>query len=53
MERISLDYGRKTKLEFVVYPSREIAVSVMEPYNTILAAHAMREHCDCAFMIDN
>lgn len=53
LERIALDYGRKTKLEFVVYPAQDIAVSVMEPYNTVLAAHCMLEHSDCAFMIDN
>jgi len=53
LEKIALDYGRKTKLEFVVYPSQDVSVSVMEPYNTVLAAHCMLEHSDCAFMIDN
>ncbi|CAL6017444.1 Alpha-tubulin [Hexamita inflata] len=53
LEKLALDYGRKSKLEFVVYPSQDISVSVMEPYNTTLAAHCMLEHSDCAFMIDN
>jgi tubulin alpha len=53
LERIALDYGRKTKLEFVIYPAQDIAVSVMEPYNTVLAAHCMLEHSDCTFMVDN
>jgi tubulin alpha len=53
LEKLALDYGRKSKLEFVVYPAQDVSVSVMEPYNTTLAAHCMLEHSDCAFMIDN
>ena len=53
LERLSVDYGRKTKLEFVVYPSVHISVSVVEAYNTVHACHCMLEHSDCAFMVDN
>ncbi|KAI9890996.1 MAG: alpha-tubulin [Vezdaea aestivalis] len=53
MERLSVDYGKKTKLEFCVYPAPEVATSVVEPYNSILTTHTTLEHSDCSFMVDN
>ena len=53
MERLSVDYGRKAKLEFAVYPAPQVATAVVEPYNSILTTHTTLEHSDCAFMVDN
>ena len=53
MERLSVDYGKKSKLEFAIYPAPEIATAVVEPYNSILTTHTTLEHSDCAFMVDN
>lgn len=53
MERLSVDYGKKCKLEFVVYPAPQNATSVVEPYNSILTTHTTLEHSDCSFMVDN
>jgi len=53
MERISVDYGKKYKLEFAVYPAPQISTAVVEPYNSILTTHVTLEHSDCAFMVDN
>nr|AIY54296.1 alpha-tubulin [Colaphellus bowringi] len=53
MEKLSLDYGKKSKLEFAVYPAPHIATAVVEPYNTVLTTHSTLEHSDCAFMVDN
>lgn len=53
MERLSAEYGKKTKLEFAIYPAPEIATAVVEPYNTILTTHATIEHADCSFLVDN
>ncbi|VDL97515.1 unnamed protein product [Schistocephalus solidus] len=53
MERLSVDYGKKSKLEFAIYPAPQISTAVVEPYNSILCTHATLEHSDCAFMIDN
>ncbi|KAF9908152.1 alpha-tubulin [Linnemannia zychae] len=53
LERLSADYGKKSKLEFAVYPAPEMATSVVEPYNSILTTHSTLEHTDCAFMVDN
>merc|ERR1712158_191780 len=53
MERLSVDYGKKSKLEFAVYPAPQISTAVVEPYNAILTTHTTLEHSDCAFMVDN
>ena len=53
MERLSVDYGKKSKLEFSIYPAPQIASAVVEPYNSILTTHTTLEHSDCAFMVDN
>ena len=53
MERLSVDYGKKSKLEFSIYPAPQVATAVVEPYNAILTTHTTLEHSDCAFMMDN
>merc|ERR1711970_1441503 len=53
MERLSVDYGKKAKLEFSIYPAPQVATAVVEPYNSILTTHTTLEHADCTFMVDN
>ena len=53
MERLTVDYGKKAKLQFAVYPAPQVATAVVEPYNSVLTTHTTLEHCDCAFMVDN
>lgn len=53
MERLSVDYGKKSKLEFSIYPAPEVSTAVVEPYNSILTTHTTLEHSDCSFMVDN
>ncbi|MGH0139533.1 UNVERIFIED_CONTAM: hypothetical protein FKN15_005451 [Acipenser sinensis] len=53
MERLSVDYGKKSKLEFAVYPAPCVSTAVVEPYNSIMTTHTTLEHSDCAFMVDN
>ncbi|KAA0707315.1 Tubulin alpha-1C chain [Triplophysa tibetana] len=53
MERLSVDYGKKSKLEFSIYPAPQVSTAVVEPYNAILTTHTTLEHSDCAFMVDN
>eukprot|EP00522_Entomoneis_paludosa_P017960 CAMPEP_0172440494 /NCGR_PEP_ID=MMETSP1065-20121228/1108_1 /TAXON_ID=265537 /ORGANISM="Amphiprora paludosa, Strain CCMP125" /LENGTH=448 /DNA_ID=CAMNT_0013189341 /DNA_START=81 /DNA_END=1427 /DNA_ORIENTATION=- len=53
LERLSVDYGRKTKLAFAVSPSPKISTSVVEPYNSVLSTHALLEHTDCTLVLDN
>ncbi|KAK3927180.1 Tubulin alpha-1C chain [Frankliniella fusca] len=53
MERLSVDYGKKSKLQFSIYPAPHISTAMVEPYNTVLATHSTLEHSDCTFMVDN
>merc|ERR1711918_281881 len=53
LERLSVDYGKKSKLGFTVYPSPQISTCVVEPYNSILSTHSLLEHTDVAVMLDN
>lgn len=53
LERLSIDYGKKSKLEFAVYPAPQNSTSVVEPYNSVLTTHTTLEHSDCTFMVDN
>jgi len=53
LERLSVDYGKKTNLEFAVYPAPQVSTAVVEPYNSILSTHTTLEHADVTFMVDN
>jgi tubulin alpha len=53
LERLSTDYGKKSKLEFCVYPAPQLSSSVVEPYNSVLTTHTTLEHSDCSFLVDN
>merc|ERR1719321_1642879 len=43
LERLSVDYGRKCKLNFVITPAPAIASGVVEPYNSVLSTHTPLE----------
>merc|ERR1712199_966 len=53
LERLSVDYGKKSKLGFCAYPSPQVSTAVVEPYNAVLATHSLLEHTDVAVMLDN
>lgn len=53
LERLSLDYGGKSKLAFSVFPSPQVSTAEVEPYNAVLCAHKLIEHTDCTFFLDN
>mmetsp|Transcript_25989 Transcript_25989/g.41160 ORF Transcript_25989/g.41160 Transcript_25989/m.41160 type:complete len:454 (-) Transcript_25989:105-1466(-) len=53
LERLSVDYGKKSKLGFNVYPSPQVSTAVVEPYNCVLSTHSLLEHTDVAVILDN
>ncbi|XP_019640021.1 PREDICTED: tubulin alpha-2 chain-like [Branchiostoma belcheri] len=53
MEKLSVEYGKKSKLQFSIYPAPKMSTAVVEPYNSILLTHTTLEHADCSFMVDN
>lgn len=53
LERLSVDYGKKSKLALPIYPYSQLSNSTTEPYNSILATHWLLENVDAAVMLDN
>ena len=53
LERLSLDFAKKCKLEFAIYPAPAVSTAVVEPYNAVLSTHSTIEHSDCTFLVDN
>jgi len=51
LERLSVDYGKKSKMDFCIYPSPQVSTAVVEPYNSVLSTHSLLEHT--AFLLDN
>merc|ERR1712025_319944 len=52
-EELMMEYGKKSKLQFSVYPSPQMGTAVVEPYNTILTTHHSMDYVDCSFLFDN
>merc|ERR550525_1553280 len=53
LERLSVDYGKKSKLSFTTWACPQVATAVVEPYNTVLCVHSLLEHTDVTIMMDN
>jgi tubulin alpha len=53
LERIAVDYRKKSKLGFEVYPSPTISTCVVEPYNALLCTHWLLDHTEISVLLDN
>ena len=53
LEKLSVEYGKKPKLTFSIYPAPQISTAIVEPYNSILTTHTSLEHTDVSFLVDN
>jgi tubulin alpha len=53
MERLSVEYSKKSKLEFAVSPAPQVSTAVVEPYNAILTTHTTLQYSDVTFLVDN
>jgi tubulin alpha len=48
-----VDYPKKSRLAYSIYPSPLISSAVVEPYNSILSSAALLEHTHVDFVFDN
>eukprot|EP00483_Globobulimina_turgida_P011695 UN11717 len=53
LEKIAVDYRRKSKIGFELYPSPTISTCVVEPYNALLATHWLLDHTEVSLLLDN
>merc|ERR1712176_534059 len=53
LERIAVDYRKKSKIGFEVYPAPNISTCIVEPYNAMLSTHWLLDHTEVSLMLDN
>lgn len=53
MEKLSDEFGKKSKLQVSIYPSPQICTAIVEPYNSVLTTHNSMDNVDCSFIFDN
>jgi tubulin alpha len=53
LERMAVDYRKKSKLGYEIYPSPTISTCVVEPYNALLATHWLLDHTEVSLLLDN
>jgi len=53
LERIAVDYRKKSKIGFEIYPSPKISTCIVEPYNAMLSTHWLLDHTEVSIVLDN
>ncbi|ETO22616.1 tubA [Reticulomyxa filosa] len=53
LERLAVDYRKKPKIVFEIYPSPNLSTCVVEPYNALLATHWLLDHTEVSLLLDN
>jgi len=51
LECLSTNHGKKSKLEFCVYPAPQLFSSVVEPYKLVLTTHTTLGRANCSWWI--
>ncbi|KAH8802025.1 alpha tubulin a2 [Flagelloscypha sp. PMI_526] len=53
VDRLTTEYGKKTKFDFCVYPTPKLASSVLETYNSVFGIAQTIEQIECSFIFEN
>jgi len=53
LERLAVDYRKKSKIGFEIYPSPNLSTCIVEPYNGLLSTHWLLDHTDVSLVLDN
>merc|ERR1712223_1304867 len=53
LERLAVDFRKKSKIGFELYPSPNISTCIVEPYNGLLSTHWLLDHTDVSLVLDN
>jgi len=53
LERIAVDYRKKSKIGFEIYPAPKISTCIVEPYNALLSTHWLLDHTEVSVLLDN
>jgi len=53
LERIAVDYRKKSKIGFEIYPAPNLSTCIVEPYNSMLSTHWLLDHTEVSIVLDN
>jgi len=53
LERIAVDYRKKSKIGFEIYPAPKMSTCIVEPYNAMLSTHWLLDHTEVSVVLDN
>merc|ERR1712012_1038504 len=53
LERLAVDYRKKSKIGFEIYPSPNLSTCIVEPYNAMLSTHWLLDHTEVSIVLDN
>merc|ERR1712045_430416 len=53
LERIAVDYRKKSKIGFEIYPSPKMSTCIVEPYNAMLSTHWLLDPTGGSVVLDN
>merc|ERR1711878_118947 len=53
LERIAVDYRKKSKIGFEIYPAPNISTCIVEPYNAMLSTHWLLDHTEVSVVLGN
>merc|ERR1712241_355682 len=53
LERIAVDYRKKSKIGFEIYPAPNISTCIVEPYNAMLSTWGLLDHTEVSVVLDN
>eukprot|EP00494_Astrolonche_serrata_P009829 UN09887 len=53
LERLAVDYRKKPKLGFEIYPTATLSSCIVEPYNGLLSTHWLLDTTDVSLILDN
>jgi len=53
LECLMVEYRKKSKIGFEIYPSPNISTAVVEPYNGVLSTHMLLDNTDVSIVLDN
>merc|ERR1712038_567183 len=53
LERIAVDYRKKSKIGFEIYPAPNMSTCIVEPYNAMLSTHWLLDHTEVSIILDN
>jgi len=53
LERLAVDFRKKPKVGYEIYPSNKIATSIVAPYNALLTTHHLLDFTEVSVCVDN